>query len=95
MAQKRNNPKERKIGKKQPEKKPLINPRYKNTFWTAVIIIVLLIFFIVNNTRSTPDQGQLPPGYNPKNLQEKLHSEVPAAVDVIDSNKTKNRQEKK
>lgn len=64
MSQKRN--KERKIGKKQqPEKKPLIDPRYKNTFWTIVIIIILIIFFIVNNTRSVPEHGPYPPNYNP------------------------------
>lgn len=58
-------PKERKIGKKAIEKKPLINPKYKNTFWTVVILIILLIFFIVNNTRSVADQGPYPPDYNP------------------------------
>ena len=48
MAKKNNKTnRERKIGKQSVEKKPLINPKYKNTFWTVVILIVLLIFFIV------------------------------------------------
>jgi len=64
MAQKRSKPKERQIGKKQVERKPLIDPRYKNTFWTLVIILVLVIFFIINNTRSVPSQGPYPPTYN-------------------------------
>ena len=65
MAQIKAKPKERQIGKKTIEKKPLINPKYKNTFWTAVIVVILLIFFIVNNTRSVPEQGPYPPSYNP------------------------------
>ena len=66
MAQGKSKPKERQIGKKTIEKKPLINPKYKNTFWTAVIILLLLIFLIVNNTRSVPAQGPYPPSYNPE-----------------------------
>jgi hypothetical protein len=66
MAQKKSKPKERQIGKKQPEKKHLINPKYKNTFWTIVVMLILLIFFIVNNTRSVPQQGPYPPSYNPE-----------------------------
>jgi len=65
MAQGKAKPKERQIGKKTIEKKPLINPKYKNTFWTAVIVLILVIFFIVNNTRSVPEQGPYPPSYNP------------------------------
>ena len=64
MAQKKSKPKERQIGKKIQEKKPLINPKYKNTFWTIVFLLVLLIFFIVNNTRSVPSYGPYPPGYD-------------------------------
>jgi hypothetical protein len=65
MAKKNNKTnRERKIGKQSVEKKPLINPKYKNTFWTVVILIVLLIFFIVNNTRKEPEQGPYPPNYN-------------------------------
>ncbi len=64
MAQKKSKPRERQIGKKQVEKKPLINPKYKNTFWTVVIILILLIFFIINNTRSVPSHGPYPPNYN-------------------------------
>ncbi|MHB1688396.1 MAG: hypothetical protein ACYCVH_13630 [Ignavibacteriaceae bacterium] len=69
MAQKKIKPKERQIGKKQPEKKSLINPRYKNTFWTIVILLILLIFFIVNNTRSVAQQGPYPPGYDPQKME--------------------------
>jgi hypothetical protein len=65
MTQKRTQPRERKIGKKQQDKKSLIDPKYKNTVWTVIVIAILLIFFIVNNTRSVPDNGPYPPGYNP------------------------------
>jgi len=64
MAQKKNNIKERQIGKKPSVKKPLIDPRYKNTIWTAVIVVILLIFFIVNNTSSVSESGPYPPAYN-------------------------------
>jgi hypothetical protein len=64
MAQKKGKPREHQIGKKQVAKKPLIDPKYKNTFWTIVVLVVLLIFFIINNTRSVPKQGPYPPGYN-------------------------------
>ena len=65
MASKKNKPRERQIGKKQPQKKPLIDPRYKNAVWTVIIVIILLIFFIVNNTRSVPERGPYPPNYDP------------------------------
>ncbi|MFO7448040.1 MAG: hypothetical protein R6W90_16885 [Ignavibacteriaceae bacterium] len=87
MAQKRSNPKERQIGKKQPEKKHLIDPRYKNTVWTTAIIVVLIIFFIINNTREVPEIGPFPPGFNPGNLQEKLNADVPAEIQIKDSSK--------
>jgi uncharacterized integral membrane protein len=74
MAQKKNKQKTRQIGKTTvSQKKPLIDPRYKNAIWTVVIIIVLVIFFIVNNTRSVPEQGPYPPGFNPKEAQKILH----------------------
>lgn len=66
MAQKRINTKARQIGKKTPEKKPLIDPRYKNAFWTTIIVIILLVFFIINNTRKEPERGPYPPGYKPQ-----------------------------
>lgn len=67
MAQK--TVKERQIGKNtRPAKKPLIDPRYKNTFWTGVVIVILIIFFIINNTREVPESGPYPPTYN-KQLQ--------------------------
>lgn len=68
MAQKIEKKKERKIGKQEPEKKPLIDPRYKNMISTTIIIIVLTIFFIINNTRTEPENGPYPPFYN-KNVQ--------------------------
>ncbi len=67
MAQKKGKQRERQIGKKQPEKKHLIDPKYKNTVWTIIILVILLIFFIVNNTRSVPKQGPYPPNYNISN----------------------------
>lgn len=67
MAQKKQ--KERQIGKKPPEKKSLIDPRYKNMIWTIIILIVLLIFFIINNTKDVPGKGPYPPGYNQPNVK--------------------------
>ncbi len=64
MAQKKNNIKERQIGKKPSVKKPFIDPRYKNTVWSVIIAVILLIFFIINNTRSVPDSGPYPPAYS-------------------------------
>lgn len=58
-----NKPKERKIGTKQPEKKPLIDPKYKNLIYTVVILVVIAVFFIVNNSRKEPEQGPYPPNY--------------------------------
>lgn len=63
MAQQKIRPKDKPIGKKPTEKKHLINPRYKNTFWTIVIVVVLTIFFIVNNTKSVQERGFYPPNY--------------------------------
>jgi uncharacterized integral membrane protein len=60
--------KERKIGKQVAEKKPLIDPKLKNTIWTVITIIVLLIFFIVNNTRTEPEEGPYPPNYTPAKI---------------------------
>ncbi|GBD86559.1 hypothetical protein BMS3Abin03_00479 [bacterium BMS3Abin03] len=69
MAQKKQKKKVRQIGKKKAQKKPLIDPKYKNTFWTIIILVILLIFFIVNNTRHEPEQGPYPPGYKPVNVE--------------------------
>jgi hypothetical protein len=55
--------KDKPIGKKPIEKKHIINPRYKNTFWTIITVIILTIFFIVNNTRSVQERGPYPPNY--------------------------------
>lgn len=72
MAQK-NKPKDRKIGKQQIEKKPLIDPRYKNLIYTVAFILVVAVFFIVNNSQSEPNQGPYPPNYqeNSKGSQTK------------------------
>lgn len=69
MALNDKKPKERKIGKSETGKKPLIDPRYKNLFWTTVTIVILLVFFIMNNTRTEPEQGPYPPYYNPSGNQ--------------------------
>jgi len=69
MANKKNKPRERQIGKNTVQKKPLIDPKYKNAFWTAVIVIILVIFFIINNTRYVPDSGPYPPNYDPEKHQ--------------------------
>jgi hypothetical protein len=76
--------KDRQIGKKQPEKKHLIDPRYKNTFWTLVILIILLIFFIINNTREVPERGPYPPNYE----GEAVHSDttIPSEVRIETNN---------
>lgn len=71
MAQK-NRQKDRPIGKQKEVKKPLIDPKYKNTVWTIIVVIILLIFFIINNTRNVPDHGPYPPNYNQKAAQERL-----------------------
>jgi len=74
--------KERQIGKKQsPVKKHLIDPRYKNTFWTGVVIVILIIFFIINNTREVPDRGPYPPTYN-KDSQELPSKQVDKKLDI-------------
>ena len=51
MAKNNQKKKPRQIGQTRVEKKPLIDPKYKNTFWTIVVLVILLIFFIINNTR--------------------------------------------
>jgi hypothetical protein len=80
MAQKKNpNIKERQIGKNSTIKKPLIDPRYKNTIWTVFFFIVLIIFFIMNNTVQVPEQGPYPPTFNSSNHDEpskKISSEL-------------------
>lgn len=65
MAKNTNANKERKIGKQVVEKKPLIDPKVKNTIWTVITIIVLLVFFIINNTRTEPEEGPYPPNFSP------------------------------
>jgi hypothetical protein len=81
MAQQKNKPRDRQIGKQPAEKKHLIDPKYKNTFWTIVTLVILLIFFIVNNTRETPESGPYPPGYQ-GTTHDAPKTEVDPAVDV-------------
>ena len=69
MAMKKQKNKQRQIGKTAVEKKSLIDPKHKNTFWTVNILVILLIFFIVNNTRDEPEQGLYPPGYKPVKVE--------------------------
>ena len=69
MAKKKQKNKQRQIGKTTIEKKPLIDPKHKNTIWTVIILVILLIFFIVNNTRNEPEQGPYPPCYNQVNVE--------------------------
>lgn len=65
MANKKSNSKEKQTKniKKTGEKKPLIDPRYKNFVSTIVVLIILIIFFILNNTRKEPESGPHPPFY--------------------------------
>ena len=71
MAQKKNtNVKERQIGKNTTVKKPLIDPRYKNTVWTVFFLILLLVFFIMNNTVQVAEKGPYPPTFNSSNHEE-------------------------
>lgn len=91
MSQRKNKSRDRKIGKHTDNQrksglifnKPLINPRYKNTFWTIVVIIILIIFFIVNNTRTEPQQGPYPPNYNPEKAQQQLDSSAKPIPDIL------------
>lgn len=69
MAKNNQKKKPRQIGQTRVEKKPLIDPKYKNTFWTIFILVVLAIFFIINNTRNEPEEGQYPPGYHPTKME--------------------------
>jgi len=69
MAQKPVKNRERQIGKKNANKKPFIDKRYKNIIWTAIILIILLIFFIINNTKDVPDRGPYPPNYKPGKIE--------------------------
>lgn len=60
----------RQIGKSAvPEKKPIIDPKYKSFFNTIIFLVILLIFFIVNNTRKEPEHGPYPPFYKQNNAQ--------------------------
>ena len=88
--QKKVNSKDKPIGKKPEQKKPLIDPRYKNTFWTVVTVVILIIFFIINNTKSVQEKGPYPPNYNaPKDSIPKtiVDSRISLITSSTDSNK--------
>lgn len=79
MSQRNNKPRERKIGTNNvPQKKPLIDPRYKNLVTTVIVLIIVAIFFIVNNTRSEPDHGPYPPYYNAQKVSQETSAGKPA-----------------
>jgi hypothetical protein len=59
--------------RKGPEKKPLVDPKYKSFVNTLIFILILLIFFIVNNTRHEPESGPYPPMYNPGKVDTSVH----------------------
>jgi uncharacterized integral membrane protein len=82
MSKKINKARPREIGRTKVEKKPLIDPRYKNLFWTIVFLVVLLIFFIINNTRETPVSGSYPPGYDAQKQQQELNKDIPEQVRI-------------
>lgn len=71
---KKNNTRERKIGKQTVEKKHLIDPKHKNTIWTVIFLLVLLVFFIINNTRNEPEQGPYPPNYKQSQTQNNFNN---------------------
>ena len=74
MAKKKQTNKQRQIGKTAIEKKPLIDPKHKNTFWTVVVLVILLIYFIINNTRDEPEQGPYPLGYKPAKVETNMQN---------------------
>jgi hypothetical protein len=82
MAKKVNKPRPREIGRQKKEKKYLIDPRYKNLFWTVVFLVVLLVFFIVNNTRDVPESGPNPPGYDTQKEQDAISRDVPSELEI-------------
>jgi hypothetical protein len=82
MAKKDTKPRQRQIGKTKQKKKHLIDPRYKNLFWTIVFLVVLVIFFIVNNTRDVPESGPYPPGYDAQKQENTISREIPAQLDI-------------
>ncbi len=77
MSKRQKKSKQRQFGKKtnksvttkNEQKKPLIDPKHKNTIWTVVIVVVLLIFFIINNTREVPEEGPYPPNFKPEKVE--------------------------
>jgi hypothetical protein len=82
MTKKTVKPRQREIGKTKKQEKHLIDPRYKNFFWTVIFLVVLLIFFIINNTRDVPESGPFPPGYNAQRQQEALPKDIPQQLNI-------------
>lgn len=75
-----NKPRERKIGTKQTtERKPLIDPRYKNLVYTIAVIVAIAIFFIINNSQSEPQQGPYPPNIQASETQDAFQGKTAAA----------------
>jgi len=64
MSQKKNKQKDNQ--EEKTEKKPLIDPKYKNWVYTGIFFAVVLGFFIVNNMNGEPEQGPYPPNYVPR-----------------------------
>lgn len=85
VQQKKVNQKNKPIGKPIEEKKHLIDPRYKNTFWTIFTLVVLTLFFIINNTKTEPERGAYPPNYNPT-VSSMANSFVDPRVNLITTN---------
>ncbi|MFC2133034.1 redoxin domain-containing protein [Bacteroidota bacterium] len=64
MSQKRHKQKEKQ--EEKIEKKPLIDPKYKNWVYSGIFLALVLGFFIVNNLNGEPEQGPYPPNYVPR-----------------------------
>lgn len=84
---KRSRQRARQVAKKKQEKKHLIDPRYKNLFWTIVVIVILVIFFIINNTRYVPDHGPYPPNFDAAK-QKDIHTTLNKKLYGLDSSST-------
>ena len=79
--------KERKIGKKETEK-PVPEwlayyRKHKSWIQGVVFGIVVIFFLILNNTRTEPESGNLPPGITPDSVKNLLKNEVPAKDTLV------------
>lgn len=50
--------------------------KQRSYIYTTAFLVIVAMLFIMNNTNGEPDEGPLPPGYNPA-----AHSENPMAPD--------------